>query len=107
MNMNEYQKRTDRTVVYEKQSYIIAQTYTALGLCNESGDYAGKIKKWLRGDKPISKEDLVSELGDILWYVAQCASNLGVDLEDVALKNLAKLEDRKQRDVLKGDGDDR
>jgi hypothetical protein len=43
----------------------------------------------------------------VLWYVAQVASELGLDLEEIAQQNLDKLLSRQQRGVLSGSGDNR
>ena len=91
------------TAVFPKEYYLI---YPALGLVNEAGEYAGKVKKILRGDTNTT-EAAVAELGDVLWYLAACAEALGVDLADVAQQNLDKLADRAARGVLKGSGDNR
>jgi NTP pyrophosphatase (non-canonical NTP hydrolase) len=55
----------------------------------------------------MARDKLILELGDILWHVALVANNLGYSLEAVADLNLQKLESRKQRDMIKGSGDDR
>lgn len=85
--------------------------YPTLGLVNEAGEFAGKIKKIFR-DKggTISEEErqaLKSELGDVLWYLTQICTNLGLTLEDVAEANLDKLFSRYERGVIRGDGDER
>jgi len=85
--------------------------YSTLGLCNEAGEVAGKVKKLLR-DKAGKLDDeatvaIADEVGDTLWYAADLASNLRVSLAEIAHHNIAKLRDRKQRDALKGDGDKR
>jgi NTP pyrophosphatase (non-canonical NTP hydrolase) len=103
MNLKEYQKEAMKTVVFPKEYYLI---YPALGLVNEAGEYAGKIKKILRGDTNTT-EAAAAELGDVLWYLAACAKALGVDLADIAQQNLDKLADRAARGVLKGSGDTR
>lgn len=103
MNMNEYQSAAMATAVYPRNKQT-ALTYTALGLASEAGEYAGKVKKLLR-DAVWDVEAAKSELGDVLWYVAACADALGLDLEDIAAANLAKLADRKARDAIKGSGD--
>lgn len=80
--------------------------YMALGLASEAGEVAGKVKKLIR-DGHLDKRAALKELGDVLWYVAGCAEQLGYDLESVARVNLLKLEDRRQRDAISGEGDDR
>lgn len=82
-------------------------TYMILGLCNESGEAAGKIKKVMRGDKELDKEALGAELGDCLWYLGGLASQLGISLNKIAEDNLIKLESRQLRGKLTGDGDNR
>ncbi len=85
--------------------------YPTIGLANEAGEVAGKIKKIFR-DKGgvISEEDrsaLKKELGDVLWYLTQICTELDLTLEEVAEYNVEKLASRLQRGVIKGDGDDR
>lgn len=83
--------------------------YPTLGLVNEAGEVAGKIKKIFR-DKggQIGEEErqaLKSELGDVLWYLAQICTELDLSMEEVAAYNLEKLFDRLERGVIRGDGD--
>lgn len=104
----EYQAGAVSTAIYPEQYRII---YPALGLANEAGEVLGKIKKVLR-DKggAFSDEDkqvIGKELGDVLWYLAATAEDLDLDLGDIALTNLAKLQDRQMRGVLGGSGDNR
>jgi NTP pyrophosphatase (non-canonical NTP hydrolase) len=85
--------------------------YPTLGLVNEAGEFAGKIKKIFR-DKggefsPEDKEALKGELGDVLWYLSQICTNLGFSLEEVAEANLDKLFSRLERGKIQGDGDNR
>lgn len=85
--------------------------YPTLGLANEAGEVAGKIKKIFR-DKggQISAEDreaLKQELGDVLWYLTQICTELGLTLEEVAEANITKLFSRQARGVIRGDGDTR
>jgi NTP pyrophosphatase (non-canonical NTP hydrolase) len=85
--------------------------YPTLGLVNEAGEVAGKIKKIFRDRAGVigdaDREALALELGDVLWYLAEICTRLGIRLEDVAEANLAKLADRMERGVLHGDGDHR
>jgi len=85
-----------------------AYEYLALGLVGEAGEVAGKIKKYLRGDYLLTEEkinEIGDELGDVLWYVAVMCKYLNLDYEKIHINNLTKLYDRKNRDVIKGDGD--
>jgi NTP pyrophosphatase (non-canonical NTP hydrolase) len=110
MKLNEYQKRALKTAFYPPKYKII---YSALGLGNESGEVMGKIKKWLRGDdgkgkmSDERKEALKEELGDVLWYLAILAHDLGLSLDDIAKINIDKLQLRKKKGTLQGDGDKR
>jgi NTP pyrophosphatase (non-canonical NTP hydrolase) len=103
MDLNDYQLKAMETAVFPKEYFLI---YPALGLVNEAGEYAGKVKKILRGDTNTT-EAAAAELGDVLWYLAACAKALGVDLGQIAQQNLDKLADRAARGVLKGSGDNR
>ena len=110
MELNEYQERALETAMHGKEHKII---YAALGLGNEAGEVLGKIKKWLRGDdgkgemSEERKDALKGELGDVLWYVAVLANDLGLNLDDVARANVEKLKSRKERGAIMGDGDTR
>ena len=109
MDLRTYQKRSRQTALYPQVGSN--PIYPTLGLCGESGEVADKIKKVLRDRGGVfddqSRDDLRLELGDVLWYVAQLASELGLDLEDIAAANLAKLASRAARNVIGGSGDRR
>jgi len=104
MNLNEYQQFVIENSIYPEQHKF---TYTALGLTGEAGEYAEKIKKWLRGDSNLDIFEASKELGDCLFYVTAAANDLGISLEEVALRNMEKINSRKQRGVIKGNGDNR
>lgn len=108
MKMDFYQKRASEFAVYPRAH---ALPYVALGLTGEAGELANKVKKILRGDPgAVNAEALdamIRELGDVLWYVAAMATELGVTLEDVALLNLAKLGGRLEGGTIRGSGDER
>jgi NTP pyrophosphatase (non-canonical NTP hydrolase) len=85
--------------------------YPTLGLANEAGEVAGKIKKIFR-DKGGVIDDadrlaLKYELGDVLWYLTQICTELDLTLEEVAAANLEKLFSRQARGQIRGDGDER
>jgi len=90
---------------------VLRLNYSVLGLTNEAGEVAGKVKKMIR-DKGGEIDDefraqMVAELGDVLWYLSDTCSSLGILLSDVAAQNIAKLKDRQERGKLQGDGDNR
>ena len=108
MNFTEYQQEARKTAIYPEEFKII---YTALGLVGESGEVAEKIKKVIR-DKggnfsTDDKTEITKELSDVLWYVANLAADLDIDLGLIAAVNLEKLRSRQERDKLKGSGDNR
>ncbi len=109
MEFSEYQTRSRKTARYPSIGHPVI--YPSLGLVNEAGEVAGKIKKVFR-DKggEINEETrsaLKAELGDVLWYVSQVCSELNLSLDEVAEYNLTKLFDRLERNVILGDGDQR
>lgn len=108
LTFHEYQKRAMETAVYPQRgegNFI----YPALGLAGESGEICEKIKKAIRDDNGVMTEArrslLAKELGDVLWYIATLATELQLDLDDVAAGNLQKLAARKAADKIHGDGD--
>jgi len=109
LNMNWYQDQAKQTDHYPPETRLLA---LITGLTSEAGECAGKVSKHLRGDERYATDEqlrdaLVLELGDVLWYVAMISDCLGVDLSIVANTNIEKLKARHERDVIKGDGDDR
>jgi NTP pyrophosphatase (non-canonical NTP hydrolase) len=109
MDFSEYQRLSRRTATYPHAGEDM--TYPALGLCGEAGEVAEKVKKTIRDDGGVLTEErrdaLARELGDVLWYAAQLATEAGLELEKVAQDNLDKLLSRQERGVLRGSGDDR
>lgn len=113
MQLQDYSKQALSTLLGEHaitdmDATLLSQVF---GLVGESGEVAEKFKKLIR-DKhgKISEEDkqeIIKELGDILWYVNSVASLLGSSLDEVAEKNLDKVLSRKERGVTHGSGDNR
>jgi len=109
MDLSDYQHRSRATAVYPGAGDNL--TYPALGLCGEAGECAEKVKKAIRDEGGVLSDErraaLAAELGDVLWYVAQLATEAGLDLDEIAEDNLAKLLSRRDRGVLQGSGDAR
>ncbi len=107
MLLSDYQQRSRATAVYPDAGSNL--TYPALGLCGEAGEAAEKVKKAIRDDggelTPERRDALAAELGDVLWYVAQLATEARLDLDAIARANLDKLLSRQERAVLHGSGD--
>ncbi len=108
MELSDYQRLSRRTAEYPREAWL---AYPALGLAGEAGEVAEHAKKAIRDeDGTVSDERkaaMSKELGDVLWYVAQIATELELSLDEIAEQNLEKLLSRQQRGVLNGDGDDR
>jgi NTP pyrophosphatase (non-canonical NTP hydrolase) len=108
MDLSEYQRLSRRTAEYPREAWL---TYPALGLAGEAGEVAEHAKKAIRDDAGQVTDErraaMAKELGDVLWYVSQLATELGLELEEIAEKNLEKLLSRQRRGVLSGSGDDR
>lgn len=108
MSMYEYQQKAISTKAYGAGSAII---YPTLGLAGEAGEVADKVKKVLRDNggefTKEKKEEIAMEIGDVLWYCAALADDLGMTLDYIANKNIEKLYSRRDRGVIQGSGDNR
>ena len=109
MNFSDYQQKAKQTAKYPIIGHGVI--YPTLGLTNEAGEVAGKIKKVFRDKDGIisdeTRDALKAELGDVLWYLAQVATELNLSLDEIAEHNIAKLLDRQARGKIQGDGDNR
>lgn len=83
--------------------------FTALGMNEEAGEVAGKIKKFYRDhiDKDVAREAIKLELGDVQWYLSETARHWNILLSDVMEANIDKLNSRHARGVIHGSGDNR
>lgn len=108
MDLSEYQKKAVETAIYGEGSKI---TYPTLGLAGEAGEVADKVKKVLRDNQGAFTDEknleIAKELGDVLWYCAALARDLGYDLSIIAQMNISKLQSRKERGKIQGEGDNR
>jgi NTP pyrophosphatase (non-canonical NTP hydrolase) len=109
MDFTDYQTKSRKTAKYPAIGHPVI--YPTLGLTNEAGEVAGKIKKIFRDKEGVigaaEREALKGELGDVLWYLAQVCTELDLTLDDVAEHNIEKLYSRLERGKIGGDGDNR
>lgn len=109
MNFDQYQSKAAEFAQYADHDYPF------LALAEETGEFLGIIAKTKRGDDLLKRygtpegvrQAVKKEAGDILWQLSQCLKELGISMQEVAVLNIEKLEDRKARNVIKGAGDDR
>jgi NTP pyrophosphatase (non-canonical NTP hydrolase) len=108
-----YSRAAESTAIYPGQGEggLTGIIYTTLGLTNEAGEVAGKLKKIMRDSGGTITEEhrkaLASEAADTLWYLDRLAAELGTSLQALATANAAKLADRMERGVIQGSGDNR
>tara|TARA_R110002110_G_scaffold380450_1_gene591207 strand:+ start:88 stop:465 length:378 start_codon:yes stop_codon:yes gene_type:complete len=107
-DFNAYQRMATKTAIYPDEHRIL---YPALGLAGEAGEVANKVKKLIRdgpdGRPDDWREQISSEIGDVLWYCAALATDLNLTLGMIAAQNEKKLSDRHKAGTLGGSGDER
>src|SRR5690349_4119657 len=108
MHIVDYQHDSRDTAVYPGIDTYGGLVYATLGLNGEAGEVAEQVKKSMRDDDAVltheRREKLVKELGDVMWYAAAVATELGISLAEVCEQNLEKLRSRKERDLIHGEG---
>lgn len=108
-----YDRAAAATAIYPGagEGTLDAVAYATLGLTNEAGEVAGKLKKIMRDSfgilTPEAKAAIADEAADTLWYLSRVAAECGTTLQALATHNAAKLADRSKRGVLGGSGDNR
>jgi NTP pyrophosphatase (non-canonical NTP hydrolase) len=113
MDFYEYENAVASTAIYPEsgQGTLTALNYTVLGLGGEAGEILNKVKKIYRDKNGVlsveDRAEISKEIGDVLWYAARAAAELGYTLEEIAAYNTEKLQDRHARGVLSGNGDNR
>ena len=101
IDFNSYQDFTATTALYDNMLYPV------MGLAEEAGEVVGKFAKAIRDEKDFPEDEIVKELGDVLWMLARVAGDMNISLQEVAERNVTKLKDRQQRNALRGSGDSR
>ena len=108
MNFKDYQDKIKVTAKYPNTLRVL---YPTLGLAGETGEVCEKIKKVYRDSNGIFTQDkieeITKELGDVLWYIQALCNDLGINMQEVADKNVSKLLSRLDRGVIHGNGDNR
>ena len=103
MEFNQYQKLAQDTAIYTDPLYPITSMMIEAA---EAADLF--VKPLLRGDAvEIDRTKVISELGDVLWNLANIAADQGLKLEDIAIFNIEKLKSRQARGMIQGSGGDR
>ena len=103
-NTQDYSYWVEGKIVTEGETRLVENT---LGLVGEAGEVAEKIKKMLRDSNKISPDEIVKELGDVVFYATALATYFDSDLTEVLRVNMDKLNSRAKRGVIKGSGDNR
>jgi len=104
LNTDEYSAWVEGKIMTEGETRLIENT---LGLVGEAGEVAEKIKKLLRDKTRFSPEEIIKELGDVVFYATALANYYGAGLQEVLDRNIDKLDSREARGVIKGSGDNR
>lgn len=116
MKFDDYQDKTHKFFLIDVDTYNVQKenkdlvlSRLVLGLNEEAGEIAGKVKKYLRGDFDFEelKKQVSKEAGDQLWYLNETLSILDLKLSDIAQENLDKLAGRRKRGTILGSGDNR
>ena len=111
MTFDEYQKKALITAHVSYKDPIMQNSVWVMGIAGEAGELVEKWKKAIayREGKFNKQEfdDFKKEFADVIWYIAVLADSLGLSLDEIMQQNIAKLADRKKRDVIKGQGDNR
>jgi len=99
-----YSGWVEKKILTKDQDRLVENT---LGLVGEAGEVAEKIKKLIRDNNKYANEEIMKELGDVVFYATALANIYGRGLQEVLELNIQKLEDRQKRNKLRGSGDNR
>ena len=98
MTADEYQRAAARTLIdgpdAEYTGKEIMLVWNAIGLAGEAGEVADTVKKAVFHRHGVNRDELIKELGDVLWYVAALCTKLDVPMSEVMERNIAKLRQR-------------
>jgi len=99
-----YSGWVEKKILTQGQDRLVENT---LGLVGEAGEVAEKVKKLIRDSSRFQNEEIMKELGDVVFYATALANIYGRGLQEVLQLNIEKLDDRQKRGTLKGSGDNR
>ena len=99
-----YSGWVEKKILTKDQDRLVENT---LGLVGEAGEVAEKIKKLIRDNNKYANEEIMKELGDVVFYATALANIYGRGLQEVLELNIQKLDDRQKRNKLRGSGDNR
>ena len=103
-SFQDYSEWVERKIITDPQDRL---NENVLGLCEEAGEVAGKIKKRIRDDTKVKPEEIVKELGDVIFYATALSNFYGASLGVTIAENMMKLDGREARGTIKGSGDER
>jgi NTP pyrophosphatase (non-canonical NTP hydrolase) len=101
---DKYSKWVEAKILTEGNDRLVENT---LGLVGEAGEVAEKIKKLIRDNARYSSEEVIKEIGDVVFYATALANIYGKGLQEVLDLNIEKLDSRQLRGKLQGSGDNR
>ena len=99
-----YSGWVEKKILTEGQERLYANT---LGLVGEAGEVAEKMKKLVRDSSRFTNEEIMKELGDVVFYATALGNIYGRGLQEILELNIQKLDDRQKRNKLRGSGDNR
>ena len=103
-NFDDYSKWVEDKIITDPQDRL---NENVLGLCEEAGEVAAKIKKRIRDKLKLTPEAILGESGDVLFYTTALADYYNAHLTHLMLQHLMKLHGREARGTLKGGGENR
>lgn len=94
IKMSDYRDNVLRTANMKSVSFKDKLSLGGLGIGGEAGEVVDLIKKVLHHDKPLDKDKLIKELGDVRWYLEYLAITIDVSMEEIEAANVTKLKAR-------------
>jgi NTP pyrophosphatase (non-canonical NTP hydrolase) len=99
-----YSGWVEKKIITKDQERLVENI---LGLVGEAGEVAEKIKKLIRDNNKYANEEIMKELGDVVFYATALGNIYGRGLQEILELNIQKLDDRQKRNKLRGSGDNR